>query len=186
MTLSPKHKRFCLEYLKDLNATAAYIRAGYKEGAAARTNAARLMANDNIQAEIARLQQERSHRTQVTVDRVLQELSYLAYSKITDVCSFDAKSFKVKDSSLLADWEVATIQEVGRIVTPKGSRNYVKQHSRDQALKLLAQHLGMTNDFEHALAIFRRYGLVLHKNESGDWEVTDISAEQGSDFGTQA
>lgn len=138
------------------------------------------MANDNIQAEITRLQGERSHRTQVSADRVLQELTFLAYSRITDVCEFDAKSLKIKDSSVLADWESASIQEVGHVVTPKGTRTYIKQHSREGALKLLAQHLGMTNDFEQALAALRRYGLVVHQNESGSWEVTDIRANSSS------
>jgi phage terminase small subunit len=50
-TLSnPRHEAFCLEYMKDRNGTAAYKRVGYKSknDGAARSNASRLLTNDNV------------------------------------------------------------------------------------------------------------------------------------------
>src|SRR4051794_15562513 len=51
--LSLRHAAFVREFLKDRNATAAYVRAGYKDTPAAEHNASRLMGNDKVRAAIA-------------------------------------------------------------------------------------------------------------------------------------
>ena len=51
--LSPRRAAFVREWQKDRNATAAYVRAGYKDTPAAAKNAFRLMANDGVRAAIA-------------------------------------------------------------------------------------------------------------------------------------
>ena len=77
--LTPKQKRFCEEYLIDLNATQAYMRAGYSgTGSTATTNANRLLTNADIQAYIEKLQGKRQKRTEITADRVIQELAHIA------------------------------------------------------------------------------------------------------------
>ena len=78
--LTAKKLAFCEEYLKDLNATQAAIRAGYSEKTAA-SQAARLLINVNIQSKIAELKQERSQRVQIDADWVL-----MAAKKIYDRC----------------------------------------------------------------------------------------------------
>lgn len=71
--LTPKQKRFADEYLIDLNATAAYKRAGYDaRGSAAEVNASRLLSNAKVQAYIAERQQARQLRTEIKQDDVLQ------------------------------------------------------------------------------------------------------------------
>lgn len=75
--LSVKHKRFCEEYLVDLNATQAAIRAGYKEKTA-RSQGQRLLTNVDIQKYIAELQKKQSERTGITADTVLKELEKIA------------------------------------------------------------------------------------------------------------
>ena len=71
--LSVKHKRFCEEYLVDLNATQAAIRAGYKEKTA-RSQGQRLLTNVDIQKYIAELQKKQSERTGITADTVGKHL----------------------------------------------------------------------------------------------------------------
>lgn len=71
--LNPKRLRFAQEYLVDLNGTAAARRAGYSEKTA-NEQAARLLANASVQAEVARLMAERSKRTQIDQDRIVLEL----------------------------------------------------------------------------------------------------------------
>ena len=71
--LTPKQARFVEEFVLDLNATQAAIRAGYAESGA-RTEGARLLAKANIQARIAELQAERSRRTDIKADYVLRRL----------------------------------------------------------------------------------------------------------------
>lgn len=75
--LSAKHKCFCEEYLVDLNATQAAIRAGYKEKTA-RSQGQRLLTNVDIQKYIAELQKKQSERTGITADTVLKELEKIA------------------------------------------------------------------------------------------------------------
>lgn len=73
MKLTEKQKRFADEYLIDLNATAAYIRAGYKStGNAAEAAASRLLSNVKVQEYIAARQKARAERTEITQDMVLQ------------------------------------------------------------------------------------------------------------------
>ena len=68
--IDTRQKRFCEEYLIDLNATQAAIRAGYAKRSA-RQIASRLLTNDDIRAYIAELQKERMVRTEITADYVL-------------------------------------------------------------------------------------------------------------------
>ncbi len=71
MKLNPKQKRFCEEYIKDLNATQAYIRAGYSKRSAENL-ASRMMGNDGVGAYIAELQAKISDRNAITVDNIVK------------------------------------------------------------------------------------------------------------------
>ena len=70
MELTPKQKRFVGEYLIDLNATQAAIRAGYSEKTA-EVQGPRLLGNIRVQAAIAEAIEQREKRTQITQDYVL-------------------------------------------------------------------------------------------------------------------
>lgn len=79
MALNEKQARFVQEYLKDLNATAAYIRAGYAaRGKAAEASASRLLSNAKVKKEIAKARAKHEDRTGVTVARVVQEAARVA------------------------------------------------------------------------------------------------------------
>lgn len=70
--MSPKQKRFVAEYLGDLNATQAAIRAGYSPRTAA-SMGHDLLKKPEIAAAIEAAQAERARRTEITADRVLAE-----------------------------------------------------------------------------------------------------------------
>jgi len=70
--LTDKQELFAREYLKDLNATQAAIRAGYSEKAA-RNQAHRMMTNDDITQRIAELNTERVNRVEIDADYVLRQ-----------------------------------------------------------------------------------------------------------------
>ncbi len=70
--LEPKEQRFVDEYLIDLNATQATIRAGYSSKAA-RQLSAKLMAKASIRTAIAIAQDARAKRTEIDADRALTE-----------------------------------------------------------------------------------------------------------------
>lgn len=74
MALTDKQMRFADEYLIDLNASAAYLRAGYKcSEAAARSSSSDLLTNPNIQEYIENKQQKYTEKTEMTVEWVLQQ-----------------------------------------------------------------------------------------------------------------
>ena len=71
--LTAKQERFVAEYLIDLNATQAAIRAGYaKKGAA--VEGSRLLANPKVAAAVAAAQAARAERTEITQDYVLTSI----------------------------------------------------------------------------------------------------------------
>ena len=72
--LNPKQKRFCEEYILDLNATQAYIRAGYSKNGSA-VSASKLLTNTNICEYITLLQVETQERTKVTLDEVVARIN---------------------------------------------------------------------------------------------------------------
>ncbi|WP_213431657.1 terminase small subunit, partial [Paenibacillus dendritiformis] len=74
MALTAKQKAFVQEYLIDLNATQAAIRAGYSAKTARKIGAENLTKPD-IQKAIQEAMERREKRTEITQDRVLQELA---------------------------------------------------------------------------------------------------------------
>ena len=84
--LTEKQKRFVDEYLIDLNATQAYKRAGYsvKSDNAAGVEGLKLLRNPKIQIHIHERQLELQKRTEITQDKVLNELAKIAFSSGAD------------------------------------------------------------------------------------------------------
>lgn len=84
MALTDKQARFVEEYLKDLNATQAAIRAGYSENTAA-VIASENLIKPNIQAAIAESKAKRSERTQIDADWLLRRLADEAEADVGDL-----------------------------------------------------------------------------------------------------
>ena len=78
--LTDKQKRFVAEYLVDLNATQAAKRAGYKDPNIGR----QLITKNNVSAAIQKAMSNRETRTEITQDRVLNELGKVAFAKAAD------------------------------------------------------------------------------------------------------
>jgi phage terminase small subunit len=83
MPLNEKQKRFVKEYLVDLNATQAAIRAGYSKKTAG-SQGQRLLKNVEIQTAIQASATRRAQRTEITADRVVEELATVAFSRASD------------------------------------------------------------------------------------------------------
>ena len=84
--LSRKHRAFVSEYLVDLNQTQAAIRAGYAPGCASVT-ATRLIADAKIAAAVHEAFMERSIRTEIDQDFVLDRLRIEALGDGEDTSS---------------------------------------------------------------------------------------------------
>src|SRR3546814_8117 len=81
MALTDKQRRFVEEYLVDLNATQAAIRAGYSKKTAASIGEENLRKPDIAKA-IQEAQAARSKRTEITQDQVLKELAKIGFADI--------------------------------------------------------------------------------------------------------
>ena len=89
--LTDKQQRFVDEYLIDLNATQAAIRAGYSAKTADQQGS-RMLANVKVKQAVAEKQAQRSKRTGVNQDRVVLELAKVAFAKMTDIVDSTEKS----------------------------------------------------------------------------------------------
>lgn len=76
MALTPKQQRFVEEYLVDLNATQAAIRAGYSENRASELGY-QLLQKTPVQNAIYELKQQRSQSTGITAEKVLLDIMAL-------------------------------------------------------------------------------------------------------------
>lgn len=79
--LTERQKRFCDEYMIDLNATKAAMRAGYSEKTA-NEQGARLLANVSVREQLDRLLGERREQTKLQQYRVLRELSQIGFANV--------------------------------------------------------------------------------------------------------
>lgn len=155
-------KRFCDEYLIDLNATRAYKVAysSCKKDETANVNGSKLLRNTKVQEYISEKMKEREQRTEITQDMVIKELAAIAFSKASDY----AKLKKMKRNVPIFDGEdIVDYKEeeyIGIEFTPtnelseeqkkalagiKEGKFGIQVDSCDKvkALELLGKHLGM-------------------------------------------
>lgn len=151
--LTPKQKLFCKEYLIDFNATRAAKAAGYSKKTAQRMGSENL-SKPLLQEQIQKEMTAREYRTEVTADRVINEIALLAFSDLRHYTEIG------EDGEIqIKRWEempehlsraVETISE-DRIIreNPDGTQIIVhdkvkyKLHSKPRALELLFKHLGL-------------------------------------------
>lgn len=94
--LTDKQELFAREYLKDLNATQAAIRAGYSEKSS-RNQGARMMANDDILDRIAELKAERNEQVGVDAAYVLRRLTEIDQMDVLDILLANGELKPIKD-----------------------------------------------------------------------------------------
>ena len=154
MALTPKQKIFADEYLIDLNATraykVAYPRVKNEETAAAA--GARLLRNVKVVEYVQKRMDERAQRTEITQDRVLQELAKLGFFDIRRLFDDSGKPLDItglddETAACIAGLEVMDVYEgTGE---DKEFVGYVKKYKLSdklKALELIGRHLGMFKD----------------------------------------
>ena len=165
--LTEKQKRFVEEYLIDLNATRAYKVAypSVKRDETAAAAAARMLRNVKVSKYIAKRQDDLQRRTEITQERVLQELAAIAFSKATDYAHVVEKKVEIStdngpvpvldqngDPVLYRTIELELTENLNdtqkaAVASMKKGRDglEVKTHDKLKALELLGRHLGMFN-----------------------------------------
>ena len=146
--MTEKQKIFADEYLVYLNATRAYLVAypSVKKEQTAAAAGARLLRNAKVAAYIAERMEERQKRTEVTQDRVVQELAAIAFATATDYVTIKSNGpaavVMIKSTEDLSDEQVRAIAGI-----KEGANGIeVKLNDKQKALELLGRHLGMWND----------------------------------------
>lgn len=152
--MTEAQKRFCDEYLIDLNATRAYKVAypNCKKDETASAAGSRMLGNVKVQEYIAIHQKQREERTQVTQDKVIQELAKIAFADIRELYS-DTGSLKnikcLEDNIAGAISSIETFEEYegrGEDREYIGDTKKVKLLDKTKALELLGKHLGIFTD----------------------------------------
>ena len=120
--LTERQKAFVREFLVDQNATAAYIRAGYKDTPSARANAARLIAKDSIHAAVADLRKKLAEKTLMTAEEAWKEVACIAKADIGDIFDFTGESVKLRPANEIPASVRRAIQsvKVRRYIEGKG------------------------------------------------------------------
>lgn len=148
--LTPKQEAFVREYLVDLNATQAAIRAGYSPKTAKEQGHA-LLKDERVAEAIAKARVESAQRAGVTAERVLAEYELIAFSRMSRV--FDIGDGKVALRGAIDDDAIAAIASIEQTADyiPGGDHRdpvdrvkiKVKFHNKLDALNALAKHLGI-------------------------------------------
>jgi phage terminase small subunit len=149
--LTAKQAAFVQEYLVDLNATQAAIRAGYSKKTARQIGEQNLSKVD-VSTAVQQAMKERETRTGITADRVLKELEKIAFFDIRKLYNEDG-SMKLPsewdDDTAAAMAGLETIEEfegTGKARKSIGFTKKAKTWSKDGALGLAMRHLGMLVD----------------------------------------
>ena len=146
--LPPNQKRFVDEYLVDLNATQAAIRAGYS-AKTAEAQGSRLLTNVKVAAAISEGKSERTKRVDITADRVLKELSLLAFSDHTHYAVDDRGNVKLAEHAP-KDAHRAVSSVKHRITTDAQGRVTrdveLKFWDKPGPLRLAGKHVGLFAD----------------------------------------
>lgn len=143
--MTKKQKRFAEEYLIDLNATQAAIRAGYSPDTA-QEQGSRLLSNVMVSKEIKKAMAERSRRTGINQDRIIRELAKIALVNPGQV--IDAQTAKIREDAEEEDLAAVQSVKVKKSYSETGemTEREIRMADKVRALELLGRHLGMWND----------------------------------------
>ena len=177
--LTRKQALFVQEYLLDLNATQAAIRAGYSKKSAKEIGHENL-TKPNIEAAIQAGMNSRAERTEITADRVVEELAIVAFSNAADFFEWGPKGIKVKDMNTLTTEQRRVVAEVSETVTQFGGTVRVKLADKLKALEMIGRHLGMFTD---NLALRDRVPHLLSDHPTTNEEWLEKFGEPKADVG---
>jgi phage terminase small subunit len=152
--LLPQHQKFVDALVSDpaRNQTKAAIAAGYAEKHAA-VKGSQLMAREDVRGAVQERIDRASARSQLTVERVQEEIARLAFSNPKHL--FDEKTGELKPLHELADDDAAVIASIdneelyegtGKDRERTGTVRKLKLWDKGRALELAARHLGMVRE----------------------------------------
>lgn len=141
--LNARQSAFVREYLVDLNATQAAIRAGYSENTAA-AQASRLLRNVNVKSAIAKAKRERANKVEITAERVLKEAARLALYDVRKLYRDDGSLVPITelDDDIAAAIVGIDVTVAGNELATETTHRY-RLADKNNALERLFKHLGL-------------------------------------------
>lgn len=151
--LTEKQKRFADEYLIDLNATQAAIRAGYSPRSAAE-QASRLLKNAKVRAYIDERMAELSRRTGVNQERILRELARIAFVNAPELINMEDAT--IREDATIDDMAAIASVRVKIIPTENGQgiEREIRLADKIRALDLLGKRFAMWTERQQIDANF--------------------------------
>lgn len=145
MALNDKQEMFCREYLIDLNATQAAIRAGYSEKTA-NAQSSRLLINVNIQNRIKELKSNRNERVEIDADYVLKRLVEIDQMDVLDIINDDGKLKPISEwpktwRTTLSGFDISTTIRDYDESTEETILKKIKWPDKVKNLELLGKHV---------------------------------------------
>ncbi len=142
--LTPRQEQFVAEYLIDLNATQAAIRAGYS-AKTAQEQASRLLSNVMVMNLVNEKRQNLQKATDITAERVLKEVAGLAFFDVRKLVNADGSPKSIID---LDDETARAIQGIELQTVKDGENDFAlvrkyKMADKNAALEKLMKHLGL-------------------------------------------
>ena len=154
--LTPRHRKFIDFYIESGNASASYVKAGYAENNS-HISASRLLSNVNIQEYLEKRRAEVAKSSNITAEKIIQELAKIAFLKSSDVFKYEdeevilpsgqtttKKVAYLKPQSELPDNVDSAISSIRE--TKHGVE--IKLHDKQKALEALSKYVGLSNDAE--------------------------------------
>lgn len=155
--LTPKQERFVQEYLLDLNATQAAIRAGYAESSAGDIGA-QLLGKTHIKAAINAAQAERARETRIDAAWLLTRLADEATADVSDLYDENGDIKPVRQWPKI--WRQGLVQGIDIEATPDGVKvKKLRVSDRVKRLELIGKHIGV-KAFEERVSVSGLEGLA--------------------------
>ncbi|GIZ28602.1 terminase [Morganella morganii] len=142
MALNDKQEMFCREYLVDLNATQAAIRAGYSDKTANRI-AAQLLSKLDIGKRIQELKSERGERLEVDADYVLKRLVEIDQMDVADILLSNGEIKPIKDWPKVWRITLSGIDVTEIAGDAAGLLKKIKWPDKVKNLELLGKHISV-------------------------------------------
>jgi len=141
-----KREEFCQQYVVDFNGARSARDAGFGPKGA-RIQASRLLSESNIQKRIVELMKNRSERTQITQDMVLQELAAVGFSDFGHYGRIKAnRNLEFYPFSKIKEERTRAIKSMKQVDNPSGRSISMTLHDKIRPLELLGKHTGMFAD----------------------------------------
>jgi phage terminase small subunit len=147
--LTEKERKFCNEYLIDLNASRAARDAGFSDESAAVT-ASRLLRKANVSHYISKKIRDQTEKLDIQRERIFRELKSIAFSRITNFMRVDHGRVLMLDTADIDRESIGAVAGYTETTTAEGGSISIKLHDKLKALDMLAKYAKLFKEEEDA------------------------------------